>query len=345
MLTLNEKIQHREYRGELEFIFKDRNGKVIGTLSEPNLVKIQAKEILSHRLPPTQVWDPTANSGSGGWVNTNIDPYDQFAPRYICFGAAFDSDHVPLVNDPRYYQFDSGSGMYIPIALGVGAEYDGGLINAIPISEPLRPIKRVERVYFENSYQPAGVPLLQDDVRALNNVVVFETTLRKEEYNGFDVSASDYFTITEVVLAAGKQVDNVGACECDPHDIFLEGINHTALLAHTTGTATVSLDPTSLAYSTINEGDQIKIVEAGGTDDDPNILNQVSPYYLVISKATGGADMVLDRTPVDSSGTPLSGAIGVFKDGFRIFSHRILKTPFKKSEDFEIVVRWRIIMS
>jgi hypothetical protein len=30
------------------------------------------------------------------------------------------------------------------------------------------------------------------------------------------------------------------------------------------------------------------------------------------------------------------------RDGFRIFSHRVLATPIKKSSDFEIVVRWRI---
>ena len=75
------------------------------------------------------------------------------------------------------------------------------------------------------------------------------------------------------------------------------------------------------------------------------ILNQLNPYYLVISKAVGGRDITLDRVPVDVDNAPIAGDIGVLRDGFRIFSHRILKTPVKKSEDFEITVRWRIIMN
>ena len=49
--------------------------------------------------------------------------------------------------------------------------------------------------------------------------------------------------------------------------------------------------------------------------------------------------------PVDDNNTPITGVVGVYRDGFRIFSHRILKSPIKKSSDFEIVVRWRIILN
>ena len=70
-----------------------------------------------------------------------------------------------------------------------------------------------------------------------------------------------------------------------------------------------------------------------------------SYYDLVVNKALGGRDLTLDRTPVDADNIALTGDVGVLRDGFRIFSHRILKTPVKKSEDFEIVVRWRIIFN
>ena len=175
----------RAYKGEIEFIFKDRQGRVIESRREHNIIKIFAKEILAHRLGYGKVWDPTAGTGTGAWVTHSID-LEEYAPKYIVFGASYDNDGNPLdTADTRYYTADSVVGGYIPIMLGSGAEYDGGLINAIPIAEPSRPLKRIERIYFEPSYQPAGTPLLQDDVRALNNIIVFETTLRKDEYNGF----------------------------------------------------------------------------------------------------------------------------------------------------------------
>jgi succinyl-CoA synthetase beta subunit len=93
------------------------------------------------------------------------------------------------------------------------------------------------------------------------------------------------------------------------------------------------------------EGDQIKIVASGSTAEADLILDQLNPYYLVVNKALGGRDLTLDRTPVDADNVALTGDIGILRDGFRIFSHRILKTPVKKSEDFEIVVRWRIILN
>lgn len=353
-LTLEEKYgqkrgtkgYERQYQGEIEFIIKDRHGRILNQIKQPNIVKIFAKEILSHRLPYSKVWDPTANSGSGGWVTHNID-IDEFAAKYICFGASFDDDGNPLnTSDTRFYTEDSIIGGFIPISLGVGAEYDGGLINPVPISEPTRPLKRIERVFFESSYQPSGTPLLQEDVRALNNVVVLETTLLKDEYNGLGITAGDFFTLTEVALVGAEEVDSVGACECAPRDIFLTGSSDgDAFLASASGTTTISLDPSESEVDAIKEGDQIKIVQAGTTAEADAILDQLNPYYLVISKATGGRDITLDRVPVDEDDAALSGDIGVLRDGFRIFSHRILKSPVKKSEDFEIVVRWRIIMN
>lgn len=337
----------KSYKGEIEFEIRDRNGRAIQRIREPNIVKIFAKEILAHRLPHDRIWDPNASSGTGDWVTHNID-LDEFAAKYIVFGASFDDQGNPLdTADTRFYTEDSVAGGFIPITLGTGAEYDGGLINAIPISEPTRPIKRVERVFFESSYQPAGTPLLQADVRAINNIVVLETTLLKDEYNGLGITASDFFTLTEVALVGASEVGVVGACECDPRDIFLTGdsVDGTAFLASTNGTTTVSLDSSVTDVDAISEGDQIKIVQSGTTAEADAILNQLNPYFLVISKVIGGRDIVVDRVPVDVDNVAITGDVGVLRDGFRIFSHRILKTPVKKSEDFEIVVRWRIIFN
>lgn len=344
-IKLTEQYGMRSYNGELEFEIRDRNHRTINKWREPNLIKIFAKEIISHRLPHSKVWDPTAGTGAGDWVTHDLD-LDEFALKYIVFGASFDANGNPLDSaDTRYYTEDSVTGGYVPLMLEPGANYDGGLINAIPISEPTRPLKRIERVYYESSYQPAGTPLLQDDVRAINNVVVLETTLQKEEYNGLGITANDFFTITEVALVGAAEVGSVGACECDPRDIFLTGsADGGALLASANGTATVNLDMSESEVDLIKEGDQVKIVAEGSTAVDDSILDQVNPYYLVTAKTVGGRDITLDRTPVDDNGDPLSGEIGLLRDGFRIFSHRILKTPVKKSEDFEIVVRWRILM-
>lgn len=335
----------RSYQGEIEFIVKDRQGRVIDTIRQPNIIKIFAKEILAHRLPYSKVWDTNANGGAGAWVTHDID-IDEFAAKYIVFGASFDEDGYPLdAADSRFYIADSITGGHIPVTLGVGAEYDGGLINPIPIAEPTRPLKRVERIYFESSYQPSGTPLLQDDIRAINNIVVFETTLLKSEYNGFGITAGDFFTLTEVALVGAAEIGSVGSCECSPRDIFLTGDNGSSLPATASGTTTVSLDPSVTNLDLIKEGDQIKIVARDATAADDSILNQLNPYYLVINKVPGGHDIVVDRVPVDNDNSPLTGQIGILRDGFRIFSHRVLKTPVKKSEDFEIVVRWRIILN
>lgn len=337
----------KTYDGEVEIEIRDLRGNIYERRRERNIVKIFAKEILSHRLPYSKVWDPNAGSGAGDWVTHNID-LNEFSAKYIVFGASFDANGQPLdANDTRYYIPDPIAGGYVPITLGTGIggidgagnQYDE-LINPIPIAEPYRPLKRIERIYFEPSYQPAGTPLLQPDVRAINNIVVLETTLRKEEYNGFGLTNSDFFTLTEVALVSAAEVGSVGACECNPRSIFLTP--DTPLLATASGTSTINLDPSVTEVDLIKEGDQIKIVALDYTATNDAILGQLNPYYLVINKALGGRDITLDRTPVTIDNTALTGAIGVLRDGFRIFSQRILKSPVKKSEDFEIVVRWRI---
>ena len=341
VISLNETYGNI-YAGKIEIIIKDIHGRVLEHICDHNIVKIGAKEILAHRLPYEKVWDPNASSGAGAWVASGLNAAD-YAPKYILFGASFDPvTHAALdTMDPRYYMIDPVTGLTVPITLGVGAEYEGGLINAIPISEPGRPLKRVEQIFYQPTYQPAGTPLMQNDVRAMNNIVVFETTLTKDEYNGFGMTDTDYFTITEVALAGGKELGVIGACECDPKSLFLQGRSDgTAITANASGTSAISI--IDLDYvDVIGQGDQIKIV---GVDDTANgDLPQINDHYLVISKLAGSIE--LDRAPVDSNGNVIIGLIGIFRDSLRLFSQRILKVPFKKSADFMIIVRWSIIMN
>ncbi len=81
------------------------------------------------------------------------------------------------------------------------------------------------------------------------------------------------------------------------------------------------------------------------TASEDEALDQVTSYYLVLSQSAGGRDLQLDRVPTDSDQNPIVGPVGVFKNTLRIFSHRILSTPVKKTSDFEILIRWRIIFS
>ncbi len=327
--------------GVIEFTIRDKNGQIIDQFFEKNIVKIFAKEMLAHRLPSSEIWDPTANGGAGGWVSTNIDPTDEYSARYILFGASFDVNGSPIENDPRYYQLDSAKGTYIPRRLGPGAEFHGELINAIPFSEPDRPLKRVEKISFDPTYQPAGLPLLQDDVRAMNNIVALETTLQLNEYNGSG-SGSDFFVITEVALAGGKKIDSVGQCECPPRKLFLDG----PVKCMANGSDVVNIISTETQVDLIKEGDQLEITGPGaqGTGDDIR-LQQVSPFYMVLQKQIGGRDIQLDRVPVDSSNHPIIGPINVYRNTLKIFSHRLLKVPFRKSCDISIGVKWRIIFS
>lgn len=339
-------------KGELEFIFKDKNGKELGRRREPNLVKVFAKEILAHRMHYSKIWNPNAGSGVGAWEDNNIDPNEDFAPKYILLGASYDENGVPLeFDDTRFYTIDSVTSMYTPVTLNPGAEYDGSLINAVTLIEPTRPLKRIEAISYESSYQPSGTPLLQDDVRAMNNVTVLETVIKTDEYNGFGIINSDYFTLTEVALAGGRVLDSIGACNCTPRQLFLQGVEDStserALLCIANGGDTISIDPSEVDVSLIKEGDQIRIVASTDVLDgsDLDSLDQISPYYLVISKQDSGRDITLDRAVVDSSQNQITGNVGVFKDTLRIFSHRILSTPVRKNSDVEITVRWRIIFN
>jgi hypothetical protein len=67
--------------GIIEFIIKDKNGNVVDHHIEKNVIKIFAKEMLAHRLPSSEVWDPEANGGAGDWVANGIDPTEEFAAR------------------------------------------------------------------------------------------------------------------------------------------------------------------------------------------------------------------------------------------------------------------------
>jgi len=342
-------------KGILEFLIRDRNGRELSRFTEPNLVKIFSKEILSHRMPYSQIWNPDANGGDGAWESSGIDILEEFAPKYILLGASFDDDGVPLeTDDDRFYSTDPVTGTPVPVSLEPSAAYSGGLINPITLIEPTRPLKRIETVDFEPTYQPSGTPLLENDVRAINNVVVLETTLRVDEYNGFGVTGSDFFTLTEVALAGGKVFDSIGQCGCTPRELFLEGITESdgstrPLLCSANGSDTISIDPSESDVDLIVEGDQIRI--GGSTDSIDNgssnlsDLDQTQPYYLVLSKSSGGRDIQLDRAVVDSDGNSVTGQVGIFRDTLRVFSHRILSTPIRKTSDIELVIRWRIIFN
>jgi len=332
-LGINEKVA-REYFGEVEIEFRDPKTKeIIETRREPNIVKIFAKEIMSHTVMHDKVWDPLGGTGGGAWVEN--DSFDDFKLKYMLLGASYDENGVPLdANDARYYQRDEVTGLYKPNQLLPGADYDGGLINAIPIDEQNnRPLKKIENIYWEPTYQPAGTPLLQPDVRAINNVLVVETTITEDEYNGFGLVESDHFTITEVALCAGIEISSVADCDVDPRDLFLEG----PYAATASGGDVITLtEPAD--NDKITKGDQIKLLPDGtGTDAE----EQVSPYYLVLDKQDSGADITLDRTPMEDASV-IAGDVNVWRDTFRIFSHRILSTPAKKSSSFEITIRWRI---
>lgn len=346
--------------GILEFIIKDKNGNVVDHIMEKNIIKIFAKEMLSHRLPSSEVWDPNENGGAGGWVASNIDPDDEFSARYILLGASFDDDGTPLgTADTRFYTQDPVTGQFVPVRLDPSADFGGGLINAIPITEPDRPVKKVEKVEFNSTYQPSGNPLVDASVRAVNNIMVVETVIKTSEYNGFSGLDGDFFTISEVALAGGKRIEDVGQCGLIPRDLFLQGkpgtptggatsgdIYDIAVDVIANGTNVVSIDPgeANSSVDLFKKGDQIKIVNRGGTQDGYSELNQINPHYL-ITETSGGRDLVLDRVPVDTNGAAIAGDVGVFRDTLKLFSHRILSTPVQKSTSFEITTRWTIIFN
>ena len=341
MLNLKESV--KDLSGAVEIIIRDaKTNEIISSSFEKNIIKVLAKECIAHAIVPERLWD----SLSSTWVANSLD-LELYRPRYIILGGSFDSQGGPLSGlDTRFYENDILHGGFKPIRLTPGATNGGGLINPVPIAEPTRPLKRIERVYFEPSYQPAGSPQLYDDVRAMNNVVVFQTTLTSSEYNGLSGTGGDFITLTEVALVAAPEVGSVGICECDPRTIFLDGDNDgLAFDATASGAATVSLNMSAVNINGIKEGDQVKIVVQNGAPDTTNTLNQVNPYYLVINKASGGRDITLDRIPLDSNNVPITGQIGLLRDTFRIFSHRILSSPVKKSASFIVDLRWIITLA
>jgi hypothetical protein len=346
--------------GVLEIIVKDKAGRVVEHHIEKNIIKIFAKEMLAHRLPSSQIWNPDANGGLGEWEDSNADPDNEFSARYILLGASFDENGTPLgTNDTRYYTQDPVTGQFVPVRLTPAADNGGGLINAIPIAESDRPLKRVESIDFQSTYQPTGSPLISGDVRAINNILVVETVLPTSEYNGFSGEEGDFFTITEVCLAGGRTFDGVAQCGLVPRDLFLQGVSddptgsttgsetfERAVVAVTNGTNTISIssDESAAAVSIFKKGDQIKIVNEGGTQEEYDNLDQINSHYLV-TDTSGGRDLVLDRVPTDNNGQVLSGNIGIFRDTLKLFSQRILSTPVQKSSSFEITIRWSIIFN
>ena len=358
---INKVMQMKEKGcyGALEITIRNKKGDVVNVIREPNLVKVFAKELLSHRIPYSMVWNPQLNNSNGasigGWVPSDIDPTEEFAVKYILIGASFDNSGLPIENDPRYYTLDPVTSTYVPLTLTPGATNNGGLINGVPIAEPSRPLKRIESITFSPTYQPSGIPLLQDDVRAMNNIVRLTTTLQLDEYNGFGVTNSDYFVITEIALAGGKTYDSVGACDLPPDQLFLQGHGTGSAGSGATnsgapiqcianGTDTINISSSETDVDLIGVGDQIKIV---GPHDAVNqeSISQVSPFYLVLAKAIGGRDITLDRVPVNSNNAPIVGNIGAFRSTLRLYSQRILSTPFKKSDVFEIQISWALIFS
>ena len=187
----------------------------------------------------------------------------------------------------------------------------------------------------------------------MNNIVTLETTLQLNEYNGFGTSPSDYFVITEVALAGGYKFGAIGPpCGETPDQLFLQGSTSSGSAGGSfsaapiqcigNGTDTISINPSEIDTSTIVQGDQIKIVGPNDTRSQESI-NQVSPFYLVITKATGGRDITLDRTPVDINNNPIIGPIGVYRSTLRLFSQRVLSVPFSKTSDFQITCQWQIV--
>lgn len=349
------KDERQATAGILEFIVKDKNGNVVDHIIEKNIIKIFAKEMLSHRLPSTEIWDITANGGLGDWVSSDIDLDEEYSARYIIFGASFDENGTALgTNDPRFYTQDPVTGQFVPVRLDPSADFGGGLINAIPISGVERPLKKVESIKYSNTYQPTGSPLIDASVRSINNILIVESTLTTSEYNGFSGTGGDFFTISEVALAGGRKLGNVGQCGLIPANLFLQGKEpevsgntfETAIdiILNGSNVVTINSSEATTSVDLFKKGNQVKIVNTGGTQDDHNVINQINPHYLIVD-TSGGRDLVLDRVPTDQDGVILAGNAGLFRDTLKIFSHRILSTPVQKSQSFEILCRWSIIFN
>lgn len=336
--------------GEIQLIFRDSKGNIVDRIIHHNIIKIFMKDHIAHTLPYGYKWDPTGGtSGSGDWVANTINNADLYFPKYIILGAAYDTSTAnygaPLgTNDTDFYQTDPVSGQKVPITLYSGANYTGGLIKAIPIDTSNNiPLKRIEDVDFDATYQPPGTPYLRDDVRALYNIVSFSTTLQTTEYNGFGGSFTS-FDICELALVSGPAFDStISDCNCDPHNLFLlgHGGNYDTDLSAspieitlTSGSSTITLNDASDA-NYIYEGDQIKFVSSH---------SMITEYFMVLSKS--GNQLTLDRVPKDDSNVNIpSGTYHIWVDRFRILAHSILPQPFSKTSALQVDITWKIYFS
>jgi hypothetical protein len=344
MTKIEEDFDSNRVDGFVHITVKDVNsGEIVSDTVEKNVIKVFAKEVFAKSIIPNKIWDPILSQ----WVDHSINT-DLFKVRYMTFGASFDENNEPIAGlDTRYYTENFATGGFDPIKLDAGINNDGDLINPIPISYPSRPLKKIEKIYFTPSYQPAGSPLIYDDIRAINNVVVFQTTLRSNEYNSLSSTGGDFLTITESQLVAAPEVSDFSACDCNPRKLFLSGDNNGLAFdaVVTQGSQTITLAQDVVDVNRIREGDQIKIVQQGTNTDEVAEFPQVNSYYLVINKQDGGRDITLDRSPTDNNGNFINGVVGILKDDYKVFSHRILRAPFKKNETFEVDVKWIIKLS
>ena len=334
--------------GEIELLFKNKHGQIVDKKVFHNIIKIYMKDHIAHTLPYPYVWDPTGGTGSGDWVTNDVNR-DLFFPKYIIIGAAYDTSTAnygaPLnTNDTDYYKTDPISGQKVPITLYSGDTYNG-LIKAIPINVSNNiPLKRIENISFDATYQPPGTPYLRSDVRAMYNIVSFKTTLTTSEYNGFGGSYTS-FDICELALVSGPAFDSsVSDCDCDPHTLFMMGDGGN----YDTGASAVSPIDISIVEGSniitlanasnanyIYEGDQIKLISTH---------SMISEYYLVMNKS--GATLTLDRVPKDDTNTNLpSGNYTMWVDRFRMLAHSILPQPFSKTSALEVDITWKIYFS
>ncbi len=248
-------------RGEIEILTKDVNGNVISSFRQPNLIKASAKEILA-KMVTNRIWNGVQ------WEDN--DTNEEFELKYFLFGASFDENYAALgSSDPRFYTVNQLTNAITPIQLSPGGDY---LINPIPLRESENlPLKRIESMTWEASYQPSDTPYLNSDVRPMNNVLVLGTTIKPFEYNGLD--SNGYFTITEIALASGKEIDSDAASEltgssrtiaqCLPEHVFLEGVGESSInqvIGSISGN-TFSIDPSVADPDSIKIGDKVLIVQ------------------------------------------------------------------------------------
>ena len=140
MLTNKESFKTEDMAGYVHITVKNVvTGEIVSDTIDKNIIKIFAKESISHSIVPQNLWDPIGTA----WVPHALD-LELYRPRYIVFGAAFDENQQPVSGvDNRYYEPDTISGGFRAITLTPGATFGGGLINAVPIASPDRPLKRV----------------------------------------------------------------------------------------------------------------------------------------------------------------------------------------------------------